>query len=207
MTIREGESISDLIPVVTSPTNDPATARAHGKARDAMYEAKFGGIIADRIKAGEIKVGEYIQSSNYVSGSAGWHIDGDGNAEFNNVTVRGTITGSVITGSEFKTNPGTNNNNVEIGTSQPGRVTWHDSSGGWTYMQSDGGDARIYTSGGTGALFVDSILLAKAMHGHSGSTGSVDSWLGAHGQLTGLADGSVGSHQHNTPDHTHSFSV
>jgi hypothetical protein len=33
-----------------------------------------------------------IATSNYMAGSAGWKIDGDGSAEFNNVTVRGIIT-------------------------------------------------------------------------------------------------------------------
>jgi hypothetical protein len=32
-----------------------------------------------------------IATSNYVAGSAGWKIDGDGSAEFNSVVVRGTI--------------------------------------------------------------------------------------------------------------------
>jgi hypothetical protein len=33
-----------------------------------------------------------IATSNYSAGVAGWKIDGDGSAEFNNVTVRGTVT-------------------------------------------------------------------------------------------------------------------
>lgn len=44
--------------------------------------------------------GAVIQSSNYVAGSAGFKISGDGNAEFNNVTVRGTIaTATLASGS------------------------------------------------------------------------------------------------------------
>lgn len=37
------------------------------------------------------KIAQQIQSSNYVSGSAGWMINKNGNAEFNNVTVRGAV--------------------------------------------------------------------------------------------------------------------
>ncbi|WP_082153420.1 host specificity protein J [Yersinia bercovieri] len=37
------------------------------------------------------KIGNYIQSSNWVAGVSGWHINKGGNAEFNNVTVRGTV--------------------------------------------------------------------------------------------------------------------
>lgn len=37
------------------------------------------------------KIGNFIQSNNYVSGSRGWSIDKNGFAELNEVTVRGTI--------------------------------------------------------------------------------------------------------------------
>ena len=37
------------------------------------------------------KIAQRIQSTNYASGSAGWMIDKNGNAEFNNTTVRGTV--------------------------------------------------------------------------------------------------------------------
>ncbi|WP_434223360.1 phage tail tip fiber protein [Xenorhabdus bakwenae] len=37
------------------------------------------------------KIGNFIQSRNYVAGRAGWKIDKGGSAEFHNVTVRGTV--------------------------------------------------------------------------------------------------------------------
>jgi hypothetical protein len=40
--------------------------------------------------------GGYIRSSNYVADSAGWAIDFDGNAEFNNVVARGILIGSTF---------------------------------------------------------------------------------------------------------------
>lgn len=58
-----------------------------------------GSIKADKIASGTI-TGETIvlsggaailRSSNYVAATSGWSIEGDGDAEFNNVTVRGTI--------------------------------------------------------------------------------------------------------------------
>jgi hypothetical protein len=48
-------------------------------------------LVANHILARTIGVDEYIQSNNYVAGSAGWHIDGAGFAEFSNVVVRGTV--------------------------------------------------------------------------------------------------------------------
>lgn len=41
------------------------------------------------------KIGNYIQSNNYVAGSAGWMITKDGASEFNNVIVRGEIYAAV----------------------------------------------------------------------------------------------------------------
>lgn len=38
-----------------------------------------------------LKIGQYIMSNNYVIGMLGWKIDKSGNAEFNNVTIRGTV--------------------------------------------------------------------------------------------------------------------
>jgi hypothetical protein len=67
----------------------------------------FNTLKADYIRGGTFSAATMIvgaegmiRSSNYVAGSAGWMIDGDGNAEFNNVTIRGTIyaTAGEITG-------------------------------------------------------------------------------------------------------------
>lgn len=46
---------------------------------------------AAKLTAGSIDVSEYIQSTGFVSGSAGWQIKGDGTAEFSGVIVRGTL--------------------------------------------------------------------------------------------------------------------
>lgn len=43
------------------------------------------------VTGGKIVMGADVQSNNYSAGSAGWRIERTGNAEFNNVTVRGSI--------------------------------------------------------------------------------------------------------------------
>lgn len=50
-----------------------------------------GGINTEKIRAGHIKTTEFIESEGFVTGTTGWHIDGDGNAEFNEVVIRGTL--------------------------------------------------------------------------------------------------------------------
>lgn len=80
---------------VYNPTNSTA---------DLAFAVKNGQVFMKEafIENGSIdnaKIGNYIQSNNYVSGSSGWHINKDGNAQFNNVTVRGTV---YATNGEFK---------------------------------------------------------------------------------------------------------
>ena len=57
----------------------------------AVDNAKIANMSANKITAGSIAVGEYIQSTGYVSGSSGWRIHGDGSAEFANIYARGNI--------------------------------------------------------------------------------------------------------------------
>ena len=50
-------------------------------------------ITAAKIIDGEItnaKIGNIIQSNNFQSGNTGWHVNKSGNAEFNDITIRGT---------------------------------------------------------------------------------------------------------------------
>lgn len=51
-------------------------------------------ITADELVSNIILVNNIIQSNNYSSGSSGWIISNTGSAEFNNVTVRGTVVAS-----------------------------------------------------------------------------------------------------------------
>lgn len=48
-------------------------------------------ITATELAANVILVNNIIKSNNYIAGSAGWAINGNGNAEFSGVTVRGTV--------------------------------------------------------------------------------------------------------------------
>ena len=60
-------------------------------ANAAIDDAKVANLSAGKLTAGSIAVGQFIQSTGYVAGSAGWRINGDGVAEFSGVVVRGTV--------------------------------------------------------------------------------------------------------------------
>lgn len=53
------------------------------------------------IAAGLFLVREALRSPNFKTGVSGWTINRDGSAEFNNVIVRGTITGSIFQSTNF----------------------------------------------------------------------------------------------------------
>lgn len=57
----------------------------------AVDDARIASASATKLITGTVQVGVNISSSNYVSGSQGWAINGQGGAEFSGVTVRGTI--------------------------------------------------------------------------------------------------------------------
>ena len=60
-------------------------------ANATIDSAKIANLNAAKITGGAMQVGSYINSANYSSGNAGWSINSDGNAEFCQVTVRGSI--------------------------------------------------------------------------------------------------------------------
>lgn len=95
--------IADLA-VGTTKVADAAIVNA--KIADlAVDNAKIANLTAGKITTGTINAqtitlgvtggAAALRSANFASGSAGWQVDGDGNAEFNNITVRGTFSSSV----------------------------------------------------------------------------------------------------------------
>ena len=87
--------------VATANISDAAISSAK-IANLAVTDAKIATLSAGKITAGtisgqEIIVGTntsdsaIIKSSNYSTGSAGWKIDADGTAEFQNATIRGAL--------------------------------------------------------------------------------------------------------------------
>jgi hypothetical protein len=126
-----GPDIEPVIPFIvqTTPTTVNGVSVPAGVYMDGAYiqngtitnvkvanasidDAKIVNVAVDKLTAGDIGVGQFIQSTNYVPGQSGWRISGDGTAELNTVSARGdinavsgTITGAVIVGSLIQTAP------------------------------------------------------------------------------------------------------
>ena len=107
--------LSDLVTIANAGAGFSASKFYTGGAYDGDWVTPnayingnllvTGTVGADRIAAGTI--GAYtitlggassiIQSTNYVAGTSGWRIKGDGVGEFQNVTVRGSLNASDLT--------------------------------------------------------------------------------------------------------------
>ena len=133
----------------------------------------------DKITAGtntaslEIGSGGYIQSSNYSSGSDGFRINGSGNAEFNDVTVRGEIhtsSNSVINGTYVDS---LSADKITTGTLTGRKI--QTSSSGTRLVMNDAGFADMlvgYDSSGTQQLLISATggIQATYISNNGGST-------------------------------------
>jgi hypothetical protein len=105
-----GPGITPIIPFVVNTTTETVNGVSVpvGVYMDAAYikngtilsakignlqvdDAKIASLSVSKLTAGEIAVGQYIQSTGFTSGSDGFKINGNGSTEFNNVTARGNI--------------------------------------------------------------------------------------------------------------------
>ena len=132
-------------------------------ARDLCAGAAVERVIADG-GVSSLKISATLQSDNFSSGSAGWQINRvTGSAEFQDVTVRGTLNASDITSgtldcstitvtnlSASSINTGTLAANY-IGTGETGAVTITIGSGG--KIQSTDVDPDVVINGDGSAVF------------------------------------------------------
>ena len=111
----------------------------------AVDDAKIANLSVSKLDAGSLKVGSYISSSNYVAGSQGFAIWANGNAEFNNATVRGTVYAS------------------------SGSFT------GAVYASSGSFSGAVYASSGsfTGAVYASSGSFSGSLYSNDGTIGGV----------------------------------
>jgi len=101
-------------------------------ANATITDAKIANLTFSKITAGTntasltIGSGGYIQSANYSAGSSGFRISGSGDAEFNDVTVRGALitgSGSQINGNYITVGTITGRT-IQTSASNPRAVLW-----------------------------------------------------------------------------------
>lgn len=140
--------------------------------------AKIRELTADKIRAGTIgaetivlagTTSSRIRSSNYAPGSAGWQIDGAGNAELNNVTVRGTVASSTISSSTISSSTISSStfSSTASGVTMTlsGRnLTWSQSGYANHFLYKDGNDLWVggYRLNLSNMTFVDGAISRPA---------------------------------------------
>ncbi|MFA6364744.1 phage tail spike protein [Methanoregula sp.] len=95
-----------LVGGAAADVNAGATTISGGKITTNTLDAdaiKTSTLNAKTITLGTTGGDAIIKSGNYSAGSAGWQIKANGDAEFNNVTVRGTIATATISSGEILT--------------------------------------------------------------------------------------------------------
>lgn len=156
----------------------------------AVDNAKIANLSVSKLLAGSMVVGQWISSASYVPGTQGWHINAAGNAEFNNVTVRGTVyatagsIGGILIGS---------------GVVQSANYSWNSSG---FYLGSDG--AAYFNNVRTRGSIMGGAYTAYAWPA-AGQTGF---YLGAEGLLLGNGrDGRGVEIQYNGNIYAPGFSI
>ena len=127
--------------------NANTTTITGGKITTGTLDAdaiKTSTLNAKTITLGTTGGDSIIKSGNYSAGSAGWQIKANGDAEFNNVTVRGNIATSTIGAGSVITVAGTlrssNYSSTEGWHFAPGNVVFHDNIDTTSNISAESGD-------------------------------------------------------------------
>ncbi|MBH2008283.1 MAG: hypothetical protein I8H71_01150 [Xanthomonadaceae bacterium] len=132
----------------------------------AVDDAKIANLSVSKLLAGSMVVGQWISSASYVPGTQGWHINAAGNAEFNNVTVRGTV---------YATAGSIGGITIASGALQSANYTWN---GTGFHFAADG---NVYIN----ALRARGAVMGGAYSAYAWPASGTGFYLGAEGLLLG----------------------
>lgn len=98
----------------------------------AVDNAKINDLNVNKLTAGTMQIGSYIQSQSYVPGTSGWKINSDGSAEFATAVIRGTIYGggatSYASGTGLFAGPDAGTYKLRVGNPSGNRLQWDGSA-------------------------------------------------------------------------------
>lgn len=131
-----------------------------------LADDKMESLNVSKLRAGSLRVDDYIQSTGFVTGTTGWQILGNGNAEFANITLTGgTLKYGKTSFADF-TNSGyyISSSGVHIGKDASTFLTYTISSGALLFT---GGDITGVTSIGATTIsattFIGNIFETSAV--------------------------------------------
>lgn len=182
---------------------DATIARA--KIQDlAVDNAKIADLNANKITAGSMQVGSYIQSSNFITGVQGWKIDAAGSVEFDSGTFRGALSGATGTfAGSLSAASGTFTGTLSAATGTfSGTVSASTfntaTSGQRVELSSSTNDLRVYNSSGTLVLTAGGLSTNTYVKAINGITGpaiwgqNISNAPGVYGSSSGSGEGVSG---------------
>jgi len=183
--ITAGKIAANAIAVGTAAIQNGAIVNAMiGDA--TITSAKIANLAADKITAGSMQVGSYIQSTSYVAGTSGWSINANGTAEFSGVTVRGTV---YATAGSIGANT-IDSTGMQSTIYTAGSVGWRIDSGGTIKAYSASG-TRAFDLGASGTTPVLKVGSALEILGN-GSATFTGTLTAANGNFSGTLVGATG---------------
>lgn len=164
----------------------------------AVDDAKIANLSAAKLTAGSLAVGQYIQSTGYIAGNTGWKINSDGNAEFSNAVIRGTVYasngqffGTVLGGAAstyslgngFYSGYDSNTYKWRVGSPTGARIQWN----GLAVEVYDGNNKLTLASGDLSNTFISKSLFSVGgtnLLYNSGRFESLTDWFDNGGGLS-----------------------
>ena len=113
-------------------------------------------ITADEMSSVYLTVGKVIQSVGFSDGVSGWSINGNGDAQFNNVSIRGALYAGTATG-----------NYVAIAASDQDTVRFYTGAGDWAAINALGDRLQLQSPYGQGGNSYIELLSSNAASGLS----------------------------------------
>ena len=147
--------------------------------QDVVVRGTLNGadLIANTVTTAKLEVtasliaGQTVESTTYTPGSAGWQIDADGSAEFDNVIVRGTIQASSIEGNVTLGTSGvfrtaTSGNRIELTAAEDDRINLYTGDS----FENNPGKLIGVTTGSGATRTLDTQIVGPSTTGDIGST-------------------------------------
>jgi len=104
----------------------------------AIDDAKISNLSVSKLISGSVTVSTFIKSSNYVTGTSGWAINGNGQAEYSDVVARGAIFASSGTFTGTISAATINGSTINSASIFSGVIDLSGFNGGWGYLRSAG---------------------------------------------------------------------
>lgn len=137
--------------------------------------AMIADLSADKLTAGSINVGEFLQSTGFVSGTTGWRIQGNGAAEFPSASIRGLITAGQIDSRNLTIRDAAGT--VLFGSGTNLAATYINPSAAWINSNISIGANGVLSGAGGGAVTIAGLDSSVLRAGNPITAGNISTYI------------------------------